>query len=1302
MKKLTAILLCFALIAVCIPGSVSADLGMQSVNNLLDFSAMSATDNTATDGKTIVSAGADETDNVRLGGYNGVLCSPPGYSGSGYFVQSIHSSQSEYILENLVVSVDYYLTNSPDSSVKFSYSTDGFVWTDIFTDTSADANAKEYQTTLNGIQSESFYFKVTMINFGGYDGAAVKCSKISATEVIPATEAVSSLDFSSLPATDNAAVDTETVKAAGADSAENIRLGGYGAVYVSPAGYAGEGYYVQKISTPTATGFKTATFEIDYILTSPYCNATTSPYVKCAVSTDGNSWNEILCVTEITDGIIHKKIQLNGISGASSIYVRVSMLNWGSYDGASVKKSVLNGKVGSWDELFPGDFDGDGIITATDLSVLRRALLNCYKTSLEYIDYNADGNADIRDLISMKKYLADLNSVLKPEQSTAYFGTSNIEGVTVCEPSNLVVSGKSQSVNATVDVGDFNTVYTCRTLETENSFISFTLDGIEPNQPVFLDIEELHQRADGRIAYTVYVNGSEVYYRTYLPNSDGINHCFFDIPASVVGSSGKLAVTIKSKTDETVRFYRVTAQSNPDEIAGNQEYDSRMDVVLMLNETPSDLDYSYLKQLVSSYACTDMYNIGLCWEIQYMTWDKKTTEKYIDNVMNASLATGSPLYLGINSWWSGTTYSGMDGLGGMWTDVNYQQIVYDTQNKTYKLTTPNIWGNTAWRTMNSLVYNTARKARLKQTVEYIQKRTAEIEANGKALPTVHIFTENEPIYWPINWTYYDYDSYPDGVGDFSPLVVADAADDGVTLNPTDGLDQSEKMWLYKNLNTYISDVGSAMAEAASTDYITVKNGKISYPKEQLVDNAYSHSVLQAIYPNWDINQRAYENHLLKSIHFGGEWSLQLSDQNDSFSFISGDTRALDYIASYGTYANINAERAGMYGSDMSVLKQSYTYGLDGVVIYNVYADSDSGNVKAQSGKTSESVAVKNYKASSGETDSGRTDGVLYNRNQYRSRYRSIMKRADAENMFARYLEKGGGISDDAYLTAYSRYANHLYNDAYEILSKSISYILPAEFCVSGYGTLGKYPISVVSDGETVIKLLTAGAEEITFTVSGDACTVTCLQNKNGFEISVIGTDTYRISACESGEKSFRIIPGGTKLPTSFKARVESVSGDSLTVCSQDTALTGYASTVTVPFASTAKVYRGTDGTAKNKLPSSTISSLQYGDYIYVSLDSEQQISSVYAWYGRITGTVTSVEQMSLVGTVSNPYVTVSAGGKSYRFEIGGECQLNFSGATGSTVALSTVGNIGLQVGDTVSVTYSPYIVNGRRRALSIS
>ena len=120
------------------------------------------------------------------------------------------------------------------------------------------------------------------------------------------------------------------------------------------------------------------------------------------------------------------------------------------------------------------------------------------------------------------------------------------------------------------------------------------------------------------------------------------------------------------------------------------------------------------------------------------------------------------------------------------------------------------------------------------------------------------------------------------------------------------------------------------------------------------------------------------------------------------------------------------------------------------------------------------------------------------------------------------------------------------------------------------------------------------------------------------------------------------------------------------------------------------------------MPSSTISSLQYGDYIYVSLDSEQQISSVYAWYGRITGTVTSVEQMSLVGTVSNPYVTVSAGGKSYRFEIGGECQLNFSGATGSTVALSTVGNIGLQVGDTVSVTYSPYIVNGRRRALSIS
>lgn len=85
-----------------------------------------------------------------------------------------------------------------------------------------------------------------------------------------------------------------------------------------------------------------------------------------------------------------------------------------------------------------------------------------------------------------------------------------------------------------------------------------------------------------------------------------------------------------------------------------------------------------------------------------MQWGKTTTELYLNNVITASLATGAPLYLGINSWWSGTP-SGMDGEGGLWQDVQYQQITYDAKDTAgtghWKLTTPNEFGNNPWLTI---------------------------------------------------------------------------------------------------------------------------------------------------------------------------------------------------------------------------------------------------------------------------------------------------------------------------------------------------------------------------------------------------------------------------------------------------------------------------------------------------------------------------------------------------------------------------------------------------------------------------
>ncbi len=555
-------------------------------------------------------------------------------------------------------------------------------------------------------------------------------------------------------------------------------------------------------------------------------------------------------------------------------------------------------------------------------------------------------------------------NVVKLDTPTAMvsFGDSAVAGVELEEPVNLKTVGTSETKKVQVLVGDNDGSYSVRTLKGFESEMTFTITGVMPDQPAMLDIEEIHLRTDKAVCYSVFVNDAEVFGRSYEPIADGPNHAFFDIPASVVGSSGSLTVRIVNKTEGEIRFRRVWAISDPETKAAEQGISKKMDVVLMLNEQPNNLNMEYLKSLVESYKCAGMYNIGLCWEIQYLQWGKKNTEAWLNNVLMASAQTGAVLYLGINSWWGGSP-SGPDGLGGAWQDPTYHQITYDHKNTDgrgqWQLSSPNEWSNTPWLSMNNDYYNSVRLQRIRETVEFIQLRTAEMALAGQDLPAVHLYTENEPYYWPINWKKYDFNNYPTGVGDFSAYVVEDAAKDGITLDPTDGLSKEEAFWLYRNLHTYISEVGSAMAEGLGYNYITVKDGEIHYPTEQIVSDSYSHTPIHYIYPNWDENQRAWENHVLDSIHFGGEWSVYQDQDN---------VRALDYLIAYGSFSNINAERAGFPGGfgskDFRVLSQCYAYGLEGVIIYNVLKDSDQDNVIGESTVENTLMEVRQYAADS--------------------------------------------------------------------------------------------------------------------------------------------------------------------------------------------------------------------------------------------------------------------------------------------------------------------------------------------------
>ncbi len=1054
-----------------------------------------------------------------------------------------------------------------------------------------------------------------------------------------------------------------------------------------------------------------------------------------------------------------------------------------------------------------------------------------------------------RDTKEPKKEQMDFSA----PKAMAAFGGSVMDGVPLSEPKDLKITGTSEIETVSVLVGDDDGSYTSRTLSGYDSEMTFTLTGVTPNAPAMIDIEEIHQRTDGSIAYLVYVNGTEVFGRTYVPISDGKNHAYFDVSADVVGSTGELTVRLVNKTDGKVRFSRIWAISNPEETAQQQGIAKKMDVVLMLNYLPSDLDYDHLAELVKSYQCDNMYNVGLCWEINYLMWGKIKTEEFLNNVLNASMLTGAPLYLGINSWWGGTADS-MDGLGGTWQDVQYQQITYDHNNRDgrghWQLSTPNEWSNTPWMTMNNDYYNNVRIQRIQETVEFLQLRTAELALADKELPAIHLYTENEPFYWPIHWTQYEFNNYSDGVGDFSQWVIEDAAKDGITLDPADGLSEEETMWMYRNLNTYISEVGAAMAEGLGYNYITVKDGVVQYPTEQMVSDSYSHSPIQAIYPNWNPNQRGWENHVLDSIHFGGEWSVY---QN------ADSSRSLDYLLAYGSYSNINAERAGFPGgfdsTDFRVLSQCYAYGLEGVVIYNVLAETDQQNVIGVSNMGSEPMEVRFFEESpvfesdfslrtayaqgriltdisgmrwdgmvvtpnkqeggsltyhirnvqqyttglrintigsfsdpkgrmevlagtspdamesvgiyenpnqsitipadlyagseelyvqirvfgedmtpaqmaalalskvgiyrSGITN-GCTDGSVYTHDQNRIRCQIIAARADTERLMARYVERAGGSlatqqQKDAFKAAYELYAQGCYGEAFASISQSISQLLPATFVVSGYGQLGTYPIEITADSNAkvtvTLKEVSENAVRFSLSSSSDAqITVSLLTESGAWGMQKQEDGDWLISAGDvapsNGKATFQITEKGRvakQIPLEFEARILIADPNTLTVRSQDASVTDYCYYGLFQFSSDVEVYRDIDGTPKESMAASNVFELMPGDYVQVKRNERGLVTEVYAWYGIITGTVESVEEMSLTGEITNPFVTIrAADGTTKRLEIGSDSLLHFTGATGEMGKLALVESVGLQVGQQVTITYCPYTVNDRTRIIEIT
>ena len=785
--------------------------------------------------------------------------------------------------------------------------------------------------------------------------------------------------------------------------------------------------------------------------------------------------------------------------------------------------------------------------------------------------------------------------------------------------------------------------------------------GTETN--LTMEIREIHKHGDNDIDYTVALNGEAVKERTVSPLSEGAIHVWVDFNKKHLQEEN--VVTITNNGEQEILFESIWFYENIEALMVEEDVYSPMEFVLFtlpVKYVDYKTDLETVLRYKEKYSGYNKYTIGMAFDIYYMNWEEELLFERLDHLMRLSAEADMPLYLNLNSWWSGTS-GGMDGKGGFWKDITYQQIIYDPDNVNgrgvWQLTTPNMWSSTPWLSMNNEWYNNVRNEKLEKITDYIAMKQAEYAAEENDVD-VHIFLENEPTYW----AYKHYNSTTEtGRADLSYTVIQAAAKEGFTLDPTDGLSTEEELWLFYNHTTYIEAEGEAVSEGLGNDAIVIVDGDVTYPSTQMTEKTYSH--VQGGFEVFDgVTIPHWECHIVDNLRLGLEYSRpgSLSDLE------------LQYVLARGTYADVNIERSAV--SNFAVISQLYRYGADYAILFNI-KESDYPLVEAQ-------------------------DSELSNiQDDVKSRTRSlwITKRADVERLFA---EMNGTVTIESakadYADAKKAYENGRYKTAYDLLMKVQSTAsMPIDFAVSGTSLLLDYPVTIEAEnavnvtlyevGETLkLKLTAENADNVKVTWNG----------VSSYTVRNLGDGVYEFTkgGSSSGAATLKADPYHEKdYPDAFEAAYKGSGDGYIYVSSQDAEIGEYVSQVTLKLADDCVITRALDGDESTR-KEVEITELAAYDLVELKLNDADEVVEVKATYGETIGRVVSIKYPVVDGLVGleNPYITIrESDGTVREFEMCTLTGFDYPTMTGPSMKNSDLTDYGLAEGDKIKISYSPYI-----------
>jgi hypothetical protein len=465
---------------------------------------------------------------------------------------------------------------------------------------------------------------------------------------------------------------------------------------------------------------------------------------------------------------------------------------------------------------------------------------------------------------------------------------------------SVTVSGSVTTEVLSTEMGGFHDRYRVRTLQGLGASLLATVAAPSKGQPLLVEIEEIHDRRPDAFGYLVLANGREVYFRSYQEYGAGPNHFFVQIPAEIIGQNTEVRLTIRNEGATPFSLGRLwTYQDFTTKVVAAEQVLRPMGLFVF---------DKFLAKPEQRRAYEGLTCYGPVGAMSFVSYGGSGVEKQNHQLLEklaSSAQTGIPLILEVNGTGWGGKPSGPDGQGGDFSDLRYSAVSYDQVTREWRASWPNMWGNMAWPTKRDPQLNAYLERRFDLVMSGFQRQ---IDLLNLDRPYRTEFIRE----WGL------------GGGEVSSSVIAKAKQEGVTLDPTDGLSVVERRWMEREGVDAWNRYADRTRRVVERDAVAVDRGTVRLPEAQQRDFLYSQpdflSDTPMNDPRWSGGQQGMVD---------GFWSSGEMGKGTEYREIAMN----DYLKARGKLALVNLERT-ILKQDFTALRRHYESGFRFVALFN--------------------------------------------------------------------------------------------------------------------------------------------------------------------------------------------------------------------------------------------------------------------------------------------------------------------------------------------------------------------------------